>query len=150
MSICWLFFDEIDSLFLDQCARLILYQSLRRDTELSLKKILFDRFLHEKWAIAQNSNTAPKSKAYHSIPQVKKLLIKLAWSIMLVWWNPKMCRLSNLMVPFLLWFAGFNRFNIEWTHQSLFSPHSQAIQNGSWRWLHPWRDEVSMRCLLEL
>ena len=25
MSICWLFFDEIDSLFLDQCARLIVF-----------------------------------------------------------------------------------------------------------------------------
>ena len=81
--ICWLLFDEIDALFLDQCAIIIWYHSLRRDRDLSLKNKLFDRFLHEKWAIAQNSSTAPKAKAYHLIPQVKNLLIKLAWLTML-------------------------------------------------------------------
>ena len=81
--ICWLFFDEIDALFLDKCARLIWYQSLRQDEDLSLKNKLFDKFLHEKWEIAQNSSTALEAKDYHLIPQVKNLLIKLAWLTML-------------------------------------------------------------------
>ena len=81
--ICWLFLDEIDSLFLDQCARIIWYHSIQQDKYLSLKNKLFDRFLHEKWAIAQNSSIAPEAKAYHSISQVKNLLIKLTWLSML-------------------------------------------------------------------
>ena len=42
------------------------------------KTSFFDKFLHEIWAIAQKSSTAPEAKAYHLIPQVKNLLIKLA------------------------------------------------------------------------
>ena len=41
--------DDIDSLFLDQCARLIWYQRIWRDEDLSLKNKIFDRFLHEIW-----------------------------------------------------------------------------------------------------
>ena len=50
----------------------------------------------------------------------------------------------TLRYTFLFWFVGINRYNFEWTHQSLFSPHSQGIRNGIWRWLHLWRDEVSI------
>ena len=49
---------------------------LRRDED-PLKNKLFDKFLHEIWAIAQESSTAPEAKAYHLIPKVKNLLIKL-------------------------------------------------------------------------
>ena len=56
---------------------------LRQDEDQSLKNKIFDKFLHEKWAIAKNSSTAPEAKAYHLIPQVKNLLIKLAWLTML-------------------------------------------------------------------
>ena len=83
MSICQLFFDDFDSYFLDHVQELIWYQSIWRGEDQSLKKKIFDRFLHEIWAIAQKSNTAPEAKAYHSISQVKNLLIKLAWLTML-------------------------------------------------------------------
>ena len=56
---------------------------LRRDEDQSLKNKIFDRFLHEIWAIAQESIIAPEAKAYHLITQVKNLLIKLAWLTML-------------------------------------------------------------------
>ena len=56
---------------------------MRRDEDQSLKNKLFDRFLYEIWAIAQESSTAPEAKAYHLIPQVKNLLIKLAWLTMM-------------------------------------------------------------------
>ena len=62
---------------------LIWYQILWWDEEQSLKNKIFDRFLHEKWAIAQNASTAPEAKAYHLIPQVKNLLTKLSWLTML-------------------------------------------------------------------
>ena len=51
--ICWLFFDNIDSLFLDQYTRLIWYHSLRRDEYLSLKNKLFDRF--SAWNLSNSS-----------------------------------------------------------------------------------------------
>ena len=35
---------------------------------------VFDRFLHENWAIAQKSSTTPEAKAYHLIPQVTELV----------------------------------------------------------------------------
>ena len=81
--ICWLLFDDIDALFIDQCARIIWYQRIQQDEDISLKSKLFDRFLHENWAIPQNSSTASEAKDYHSISQVKNLLIKLAWLTML-------------------------------------------------------------------
>ena len=56
---------------------------LRRDEDQSLKNKIFDRFLHEIWAIAQKSSTTLEAKAYHLIPEVKNLLIKLAWLTML-------------------------------------------------------------------
>ena len=62
---------------------LIWYQSKWRDEDQSLKNKIFDRFLHEIWEIAQKSSTAPEAKAYHLIPQVKNLLIKIAWLTML-------------------------------------------------------------------
>ena len=37
----------------------------------------------KNWAEAQNSGNAPEAKAYHLIPQVKELLVKIAWSTML-------------------------------------------------------------------
>ena len=62
---------------------LIWYKSLRRDEDQTLKNKIFDKFLHEKWARAQYSSTAPEAKAYHLIPQVKELLVNIAWSTML-------------------------------------------------------------------
>ena len=56
---------------------------MRQDEEQCLKNKIFDRFLHEIWAIAQKFDTAPEAKAYHLIAQVKNLLIKLAWLTML-------------------------------------------------------------------
>ena len=64
----------------------------------------------KNWVKLKNSNTAPEAKAYNLIPQGNcwwSLLDKLCW----VWWKPKMCKLFNLTVPLLLWFAGFNRWN---------------------------------------
>ena len=47
-----------------------------------LKNKVFDKLA---WKIekAQNSSTALEAKAYHLIPQVNNLLIKLAWWTML-------------------------------------------------------------------
>ena len=56
---------------------------MRWDEDQSLENKIFDIFLNEIWAIAQKSSTTPEAKAYHLIPQVKNLLIKLAWLTML-------------------------------------------------------------------
>ena len=69
MSICQLFFDDFDSYFLDHMQELIWYQSLRRDEDQSLKNKIFDIFLHEIWAIAQKSSTAPEAKVPKRILQ---------------------------------------------------------------------------------
>ena len=47
------------------------------------KNMVFDGSYMKNWAKAQIPALHEKKKVYHLIPQVKELLIKLAWSIML-------------------------------------------------------------------
>ena len=55
----------------------------RWDEALFLKNMIFDGSCMENWEKDQIPELHRKQKVYHLIPQVKELLINLAWSIML-------------------------------------------------------------------